>query len=564
MASERLDAIGEGRTGLLANEMQRISLKMSALGGGERPQDPAAPAHTAAAGEGSAGTDGASNSKAVLSALRSLQDKIRVLEEERNSLQICLRQTQEAKEREEQQHRLLQRQLQLQLQESVKALTVRHESEAEAIRSQASQSQGQLSSEVTRLQRRVAEAEAEVERLRERCGQAEHENVSKDEEVRRLRISVADLEAAGDALKKVNKRMEEQVGQDQQARAELLARNTGLEESIKALREAKSESEQRAARAAKEYDRLQTEHSALRRQEANLQQQLRESHETLAHKAEMAASTESEHSTLLSEKRQLEDSLRNVLSINDQLLQKVYDGCTTRSADVSVSGAYEAAAGEMSEMAQRIVEENLNGSRVKRRPSATRVVKDRQRRSKSASVERGGEASRGARSAQAHYAASTAAYRSHLMSAQFPSRKRATNESVYASYAQTALASGEAVASPGARRRGARAAPNSAESSRGRGAGRVEIGGRASVSDFRSRSAVRAWEEGKTGQDGGRGWGAGYRSSLQAFDDEDTASAPARRGLPLEVRAPGDGDTAGAALLFDSGCGGGGGGGFGG
>lgn len=165
--SAGLLAIGEGRTGMLANEMQRISLKMSALGGERSSQDPA-PTHAAGTVEGTVSSDGASNSKAVLSALRSLQDKIRVLEEERNSLQMCLRQTQEAKEREEQQHRLLQRQLQLQLQESVKALTVRHESEAEAIRSQASKSQGELSSEVSRLQRRVAEAEAEVERLRER------------------------------------------------------------------------------------------------------------------------------------------------------------------------------------------------------------------------------------------------------------------------------------------------------------------------------------------------------------------------------------------------------------
>jgi chromosome segregation ATPase len=281
---------GEGHTGMLAHEMNRISLKMSALGG-ERGAPEDADAAGASEAHSQGGPTGASNSKAVLSALRSLQDKIRVLEDERNSLQMCLRQTQEAKEREEQQHRLLQRQLQLQLQESVKALTVRHESEAEAIRSHASKSQGELSSEVTRLQRRVAEAEAEVERLRERCGQVEHDNVTKDEEVRRLRMSVADLEAADVALKRVNQRLEEQVGNDEHARRELLARNTMLEENIKAMREQKRESEQRAERAAKEYDRLQNEHTALRRQEANLQQQLKESSDTLAHKAVSAETT---------------------------------------------------------------------------------------------------------------------------------------------------------------------------------------------------------------------------------------------------------------------------------
>ena len=92
-------------------------------------------------GVGGTAVSGASSSKAVLSALRSLQEKIRVLEDERNTLQMCLRQAQEAKEKEEQQHRMLQRQLQLQLQESVKSLTVRHESETDAIRSHANKSQ---------------------------------------------------------------------------------------------------------------------------------------------------------------------------------------------------------------------------------------------------------------------------------------------------------------------------------------------------------------------------------------------------------------------------------------
>ena len=73
------------------------------------------------------------NSKAVLSAMRTLQDKIRVLEHDRSDLELRLRSSEEAREREMQQGRVLQHQLQLQLRESIKSLTVRHESELEAL-----------------------------------------------------------------------------------------------------------------------------------------------------------------------------------------------------------------------------------------------------------------------------------------------------------------------------------------------------------------------------------------------------------------------------------------------
>jgi paraquat-inducible protein B len=217
-----MDTVSEN-SGILASEMQRIALH---LRGDEQAQYHAPTAHSIKASTRVAGLPGgaspekdresssASNSKAVLSALRSLQDKIRELEDERNNLQMCLRQAQEAKDCEEQQHRVLQRQLQLQLQESVKALTVRHETETEAIRAHATKTNSELLSEATRLKRDVAELEAEIDRLRDKLRQVEMDNVSKDEDLRRLRMSLTDLEAASVALKRVNERLEAQVAQE--------------------------------------------------------------------------------------------------------------------------------------------------------------------------------------------------------------------------------------------------------------------------------------------------------------------------------------------------------------
>ena len=175
-----------------ASEMQRIALN---LRGDEQAQYHAPTAHSisGASPKKDRESSSASNSKAVLSALRSLQDKIRELEDERNNLQMCLRQAQEAKEREEQQHRVLQRQLQLQLQESVRALTVRHETETEAIRAHATKTNSELLSEATRLKSNVAELEAEVDRLRDKLRQVEMDNVTKDEDLRRLRMSLTDF-----------------------------------------------------------------------------------------------------------------------------------------------------------------------------------------------------------------------------------------------------------------------------------------------------------------------------------------------------------------------------------
>jgi chromosome segregation ATPase len=362
-----------------------------------------------------------------------LQSKIRVLEEERNTLQTSLKLAQEAKEREEQQHRLLQRQLQLQLQESVKSLTIRHHSETEAIRDVASKSQAELSREVTHLQHRVAEAEVEVQRLRDKSEQVERENTAKDEEVRRLRVSVADLEAAGVALRRVNQKLEMQVAEDEHARRDLVSQNALLEDNIKMLRLAKAKSEESAAQAAQEYAKLEAERIALQREQAMLQGELRHTSDALANKSADMAAAVAQRSGLESEKRQLEESLRNVLTINDQLLQKVYDSSVHSLGAVGgVPGWGDAGVGDMTDVARRIVEEALAGGGRGRggaggRYSTSSVSggKDKTRRSSSASAfedrDRRGRVAEGAGRAgarQAYNAVSTRTSSAKLLLSQ--------------------------------------------------------------------------------------------------------------------------------------------------
>ena len=252
-------------------------------------------------------------------------------------------------------------------------------------------------------------------------GKVELENVNKDAEVRRLQASVADLEAEGVALKRVNERLEAQARGDEEARKDLVQQNASLEAKMNALSEAQKQSEQRVLELAKDYERLEAEHAALRRREAALQTELRRSTDDLAHKAEETTSMTSERMVLLSEKRQLEDSLRNVLSINDQLLQKVYDSSVdalglgqaswAQDSGILVGGALKASTGRSrsgdEERAARLHDASLG--------------KGRRRSKSSSSCER--------RAAQAGgpgrgYAASTVAYRSHTKQPQMKRGER--------------------------------------------------------------------------------------------------------------------------------------------
>ena len=361
------------------------------------------------------------NSKAVLSALHSLQDKVRVLEAERNTLQLDLKESQEVKKREEQQQGVLSRQLELHLQESMRSLKARHGSEVYALRTQANELQGELAAEAKRLGQELSKAKAEVQLLRDECLKVERDYEAKDEEVRRLRKSVADLEAAGVALMRTNQQLEVQANEDEKARKELIACNAILEEDVRMLKSTKLDAEARVAQAAKEHGCLQAEHALLKRREAQLEQEMQQATETMAQKAKQTAASTAERSALLNDKRQLEDSLRNVLSVNDQLLQKLYES-SLNSVDQTLVGADRemravAWESETTQTARRIEEQTLESGR---RCGRERGDTERGMRSKSSSAERATRAEK----MTPGYEASTLAYRTHLVHTQKALGKR--------------------------------------------------------------------------------------------------------------------------------------------
>ena len=385
-------------------------------------------------------TNSTTNSKAVLSALHSLQDKIRVLEAERNTLQLDLKVSQEVKEREEQHQGVLKRQLQLQLEESMRSLKARHGSEVYALRTQANELQGQLAAEAKRLGQELSKAKAEVQLLRDECLQVERDYGAKDEEVRRLRKSVADLEAAGVALMRTNQQLEAQANEDEKARKELIACNAILEEDVRMLKSTKLDAEARVAQAAKEHGCLQAEHALLKRREAQLEQEMQQATETMAQKAKQTAASTAERSALLNDKRQLEDSLRNVLSVNDQLLQKLYES-SLNSVDQTLVGADRemravAWESETTQTARRIEEQTLESGR---RCGRERGDTGRGMRSKSSSAERATRAEK----MTPGYEASTLAYRTHLVHT-----KKALGKRGRARTATKAPASNEATKRP--------------------------------------------------------------------------------------------------------------------
>lgn len=274
---------------------------------------------------GQEGANGAANSKAVLAALRSLQEKIRALEEDRGSLQARLRASEETRVRDEQQHRLIQRQLQLQLQESVKSLTVRHEAESEAMRKHSSKVHSELQGSVEGMQHRLAEADRRAAGMQEKLSRTEEALARKEEELRSLKSSLVELEAADIALKKVNQRLEDQVVHQQAQREEISINFTRMEEELRSFKLSKMEIDERAEGLEGQCERLESENEGLRRQLASFRDQCREAEDKLAQQAEEVGAGTARSYALEREKRQLEESLKNVLVINDQLLQKVYD-----------------------------------------------------------------------------------------------------------------------------------------------------------------------------------------------------------------------------------------------
>mmetsp|Transcript_35823 Transcript_35823/g.112074 ORF Transcript_35823/g.112074 Transcript_35823/m.112074 type:complete len:203 (-) Transcript_35823:964-1572(-) len=150
-------------------------------------------------------------SKAVLSALRTLQDKIKMLEDDRQQLQTRLKESEEAREREDQQHRLLERQLQLQLQESVKTLNIRHETEVDSIKKHNKQIVQELQDSVQNMNTRLSEVKDENYHLQSKLQAVRQDLGHKDDELQRLKHSLADLEAADVALRKVNEKLERKV-----------------------------------------------------------------------------------------------------------------------------------------------------------------------------------------------------------------------------------------------------------------------------------------------------------------------------------------------------------------
>lgn len=265
------------------------------------------------------------NSPAVLSALRALQDKIRDLEASRSDLQARLAQSEETRGREDDHARLFQRRAQIQLQESVQALAARHEAQVDGMQRHAGRVQEELQGALADARRRAEEAEAGSASLQRRAEAAEKETGRKEEELRLLRARLEDVDAALEAQKRGNERQSARIAKDAAIAAEREREVAAREEELLSARRAKVGAEDRAAALSHEYCKLEVEFDSLRAREEAARTSALDAEERAQRDRDENWGGQAERTTLAGEKIQLEESLRNILVINDQLLQRVYD-----------------------------------------------------------------------------------------------------------------------------------------------------------------------------------------------------------------------------------------------
>mmetsp|Transcript_35826 Transcript_35826/g.112079 ORF Transcript_35826/g.112079 Transcript_35826/m.112079 type:complete len:474 (-) Transcript_35826:100-1521(-) len=293
-------------------------------------------------------------SKAVLSALRTLQDKIKMLEDDRQQLQTRLKESEEAREREDQQHRLLERQLQLQLQESVKTLNIRHETEVDSIKKHNKQIVQELQDSVQNMNTRLSEVKDENYHLQSKLQAVRQDLGHKDDELQRLKHSLADLEAADVALRKVNEKLERKLKDDEDITTQLTEKLLRLEQECSMLKTSKKQSEERVNSLLAQFERLETDYEGIRTENLTLRDQVKTAQSRITVQDDEISSIAADKTAILSEKRQLESSLQNVLLINEQLLSKV---C-------------EASLGDFSAQHKSILQEEMSGGNSTRIPAS--------------------------------------------------------------------------------------------------------------------------------------------------------------------------------------------------
>ncbi|KAJ1476960.1 hypothetical protein T484DRAFT_1907014 [Baffinella frigidus] len=252
-------------------------------------------------------------SAAVPLTVAAAEDKIRDLEASRSDLQARLAQSEETRGREDDHARLFQRRAQIQLQESVQALAARHEAQVDG--------QGALAD----ARRRAEEAEAGSASLQRRAEAAEKETGRKEEELRLLRARLEDVDAALEAQKRGNERQSARIAKDAAIAAEREREVAAREEELLSARRAKVGAEDRAAALSHEYCKLEVEFDSLRAREEAARTSALDAEERAQRDRDENWGGQAERTTLAGEKIQLEESLRNILVINDQLLQRVYD-----------------------------------------------------------------------------------------------------------------------------------------------------------------------------------------------------------------------------------------------
>mmetsp|Transcript_9067 Transcript_9067/g.20789 ORF Transcript_9067/g.20789 Transcript_9067/m.20789 type:complete len:472 (-) Transcript_9067:111-1526(-) len=262
-------------------------------------------------------------SKAVLSALRTLQDKIKALEDDRQQLQTRLKDSEEAREKEDQQHRLLERQLQLQLQESVKTLNIRHETEVDSMKKHNKQIIQELQDSVQCISARLSEVQDENYNLQSKLQAVRKDLGHKEDELQRLKHSLADLEAADIALRKVNEKLERKLKDDEDITTQLTEKLLRLEQECSMLKTSKKQSEERVNSLLAQFERLETDYEGIRTENTTLRDQVKTAQSRITEQNDEISSIAADKTAIISEKRQLESSLQNVLLINEQLLQKV-------------------------------------------------------------------------------------------------------------------------------------------------------------------------------------------------------------------------------------------------